>query len=180
MVKSKSRQWKEAKAREIHNRYYDDQVSMPNFSRRRESSPKPTANRQALNNAMRSRGMNCPANYSSKPKSGTPGLLKRLEEEKRAKYELEMNLWCKMSYKERRWHLKKEQREKWEKENGIKNGSNQNEQKSDEFEQQKSGQNPSEPNDNSKQKETNDQKRKQQTKKTRKQGNSEIEFIQEN
>ena len=57
MVKSKARQWKEAKAREIHNRYYGEQTSVPNFNRRRESSPNTSANRQALENEMRRRGI---------------------------------------------------------------------------------------------------------------------------
>ncbi|CAF0980756.1 unnamed protein product, partial [Brachionus calyciflorus] len=45
MVKCKARQWKEAKAREIHNRYYGDKTSVPNFNRIRESSPNTSANR---------------------------------------------------------------------------------------------------------------------------------------
>ncbi|CAF1143548.1 unnamed protein product [Brachionus calyciflorus] len=85
MVKSKARQWKEAKAREIHNRYYGDQTSVPNFNRRRTSSPNTSANRQALENEMRRHGMNGPAGNNTKPKSGTLGLLKRLEEDRQSR-----------------------------------------------------------------------------------------------
>ncbi|CAF1071831.1 unnamed protein product [Brachionus calyciflorus] len=78
MPKSKSRQWREAKAREIYNRYYGDSTSVPNFNQPREPSPNTMANRKALNNEMQRRGVSSPSNSSNKPKSGTPGLLKQL------------------------------------------------------------------------------------------------------